>query len=80
MGTKMVKSITDTRRMLIDVDSKEVKRIRAKLKMSQMEFASLLGVPVRTLQEWEQGRSEPRASGAAILRLADSGVLTKRKR
>ena len=31
--------------------------------MSQSEFAKLLGVSVRTLQDWEQGRREP--SGAA---------------
>ncbi|MBM3576418.1 MAG: helix-turn-helix domain-containing protein [Alphaproteobacteria bacterium] len=32
--------------------------------LSQAEFAALLGVSVRTLQDWEQGRRKP--SGAAI--------------
>ena len=31
--------------------------------LSQSDFAKLLGVSVRTLQDWEQGRREP--SGAA---------------
>lgn len=38
----------------------DVKKIRASLGMSQSEFASYFGFSVRTLQEWEQGRSVPR--------------------
>jgi len=37
------------------------KVIRLKLNMSQSAFASLMGVSVRTLQDWEQGRREPQA-------------------
>lgn len=37
-----------------------VKRIRENLSMSQSEFAAYFGFSVRTLQEWEQGRSVPR--------------------
>nr|WP_306298211.1 helix-turn-helix domain-containing protein [Crenothrix polyspora] len=32
--------------------------------LSQVEFAKLLGVSPRTLQDWEQGRREP--TGAAL--------------
>lgn len=38
----------------------DVKRIRESLSMSQSEFAAHFGFSVRTLQEWEQGRSTPR--------------------
>jgi putative transcriptional regulator len=62
------------------VKGKDVKRIRAKLKMSQSEFSTLLGVPAKTLQAWEHDRQEPRSSAVALLKLADSGALTKRKR
>ena len=55
-----------------------IKRIRGEL--SQTEFAELLGVSVRTLQDWEQGRHAPNAAAVALLRLAESGVLKKRKR
>jgi len=60
--------------------AKDVKRIRAKLKMSQAEFARHLGISTRTLQDWEQGRHEPRGSAISLLKMADSGALTKRKR
>src|ERR1700719_1475825 len=41
----------------------DVAMIRGKTGLSQSRFASLLGVSVRTLQDWEQGRRAP--SGAA---------------
>ncbi len=37
-----------------------VRKIRESLGMSQAEFAGYFGFSVRTLQEWEQGRSVPR--------------------
>jgi putative transcriptional regulator len=40
-----------------------VAHIRERTGLSQAKFAALLGVSVRTLQEWEQGRRAP--SGAA---------------
>jgi putative transcriptional regulator len=40
-----------------------VATIRAKTGLSQAQFAELMGVSVRTLQDWEQGRRAP--SGAA---------------
>ena len=38
--------------------------------MSQGEFAKLLGVSVRTLQDWEQGRREPSGAAKTLLRIA----------
>jgi putative transcriptional regulator len=45
--------------------------IRARLKLSQHDFAGMLGVSVRTVQEWEQGRSHPSGPASALLRIAD---------
>jgi putative transcriptional regulator len=43
---------------------------RMKLGVSQKAFAQLLGVSVRTLQEWEQGRREPSGAARTLLRIA----------
>ncbi|MEY4590123.1 MAG: hypothetical protein RL497_2199 [Pseudomonadota bacterium] len=45
--------------------------IRAKLHLSQLSFAGLLGVSVRTLQDWEQGRRQPQGPAIALLRIAE---------
>ena len=45
------------------VNVPSVAEVREKTGLSQTRFAALLGVPVRTLQDWEQGRRAP--SGAA---------------
>ena len=49
----------------------EPKVIRSKLKLSQSAFAGLLGVSMRTLQDWEQGRREPQGPAIALLRIAE---------
>jgi putative transcriptional regulator len=43
---------------------------RLKVGVSQSAFAQLLGVSVRTLQEWEQGRREPSGAAKTLLRIA----------
>jgi len=45
--------------------------IRAKLKLSQSAFAGLMGVSLRTVQDWEQGRRKPSGPAAALLRIAE---------
>jgi putative transcriptional regulator len=47
------------------------KIIRAKLKLSQSAFAGLMGVSLRTVQDWEQGRRKPSGSAVALLRIAE---------
>ena len=45
--------------------------IRAKLNLSQSAFAGLMGVSLRTVQDWEQGRRKPSGPAAALLRIAE---------
>lgn len=48
----------------------EIKRVRAKLNLSQAEFAMMIGVSLRTLQNWEQGRRNPDGPAKALLKVA----------
>jgi putative transcriptional regulator len=48
-----------------------VASIRERTGLSQSKFASLLGVSVRTLQEWEQGRRAPSGAARTLLMVAD---------
>jgi putative transcriptional regulator len=40
--------------------------------LSQSAFAALLGVSVRTLQDWEQGRREPSGAAKTLIRVAET--------
>lgn len=48
-----------------------VRSIREKTGLSQSRFASLLGVSVRTLQDWEQQRRAPSGAAKTLLLIAD---------
>ena len=45
---------------------------RQKLGLSQSEFARLLGISPRTIQEWEQGRRNPQGAALSLLRIAQA--------
>lgn len=47
-----------------------VAEARAKVGLSQSAFAQLLGVSLRTLQDWEQGRRRPTGAAQTLLRVA----------
>jgi len=49
----------------------DVGKVREKTGLSQARFAELLGVSVRTLQEWEQGRRAPSGAARTLLLIAD---------
>lgn len=53
-----------------EVKAPEIKAVREKLSVSQNEFAMMIGVSVRTLQNWEQGRRQPEGPAKALLRVA----------
>lgn len=45
----------------------DVKKIRHKLKLSQIQFSKLIHVSIKTLQNWEQGRRNPQGPAIALL-------------
>jgi putative transcriptional regulator len=49
----------------------DIASIRDKTGLSQARFAQLLGVSVRTLQDWEQGRRAPSGAARTLLMVAD---------
>ena len=48
----------------------DVKHIREQYQLSQSQFAALLGISVKTLQNWEQGRRKPRGPARVLLQVA----------
>jgi putative transcriptional regulator len=77
---KLVKSVTQMgsiirgekvphrRTVLSTVD---VKGLREKLQLTQKEFSGMIGVSIKTLQNWEQGRREPEGPAKALLRVVE---------
>ncbi len=51
------------------VTKSDVKGLRKNTGLTQSEFAKLIGVSVKTLQNWEQGRREPEGPAKALLRV-----------
>jgi putative transcriptional regulator len=44
-----------------------VRDLRRRARLTQVEFASRLGVPVETIRNWEQGKRMPRGPARALL-------------
>lgn len=49
----------------------DVRGLRESIKLTQAAFARMIGVSVRTLQNWEQGRREPDGPAKALLRVVE---------
>lgn len=55
----------------IDYGKAEVRAIRDRTGLSQAEFAEVLSVNIRTLQNWEQGHRHPAGPARALLNLVE---------
>lgn len=55
-----------------DLTEPDIRAIREAAKISQTQFAKLIGVNVRTLQNWEQHRTRPGRPARALLKIAAS--------
>ena len=68
LAAELLQSVREMKAGQLSVVSSPVIEARKKTGLSQSQFAALMGVSVRTLQGWEQGRKQP--SGAARTLLA----------
>lgn len=53
------------------VEPPDAKAVREKTGLSQTGFAAMIGVKVKTLQNWEQHRRQPTGAAAALLTIFD---------
>ena len=59
-----------SRSFVVDKSHVDVKAIREKYELSQSQFALLLGISVKTLRNWEQGRRTPEGPARVLLQIA----------
>ena len=52
---------------LVQVPEVDVRKVRTKMRLSQVQFAAKFGFPPATLRNWEQGRSRPDAPTRVLL-------------
>lgn len=52
------------------IDEPDAKSIRARLQLTQDEFAGLLNISVNTLRNWEQARRKPEGPARVLLSIA----------
>ena len=67
MAGKRVRGVRITRVVVADVQA-----IRKSANVSQARFAKLIGVNLRTLQNWEQRRTRPTGPALALLKIVAS--------
>lgn len=53
------------------LDAPDIKQIREGFNLLQSEFAAMLGISVKTLQNWEQGRRTPPGPARVLLQVAE---------
>ncbi|WP_296405730.1 NadS family protein [Psychrobacter sp.] len=52
-------------------DVPDIKMVRAKTGLSQLQFSEKLNISPRTLQNWEQGTRNPTGAAVTLMRLLD---------
>jgi putative transcriptional regulator len=70
LAAEILQSIRDMKAGKTHVVFSPAAEAREKTGLSQSQFAALLGVSVRTLQGWEQGRKQPSGAAQTLLTIA----------
>jgi len=76
LGAELLASVREmkagVRARALRPEISEIAHARLVSGLSQSAFAALLGVSVRTLQDWEQGRREPSGAAKTLIRVAET--------
>jgi putative transcriptional regulator len=54
------------------IEADHVRHLRARAGLTQVAFATRIGVPVETVRNWEQGKRTPRGPARALLKLIEN--------
>jgi len=79
LGDKLLEAVRQMKAGKGTVVLSPVVEARMKLGLSQSQFSVLMGVSVRTLQDWEQGRRKPSGAAVMLLRVASEHPKVLRK-
>lgn len=72
LAAELLQSVREMKAGQVHVVSSPVIEARKKTGLSQSQFAVLMGVSVRTLQGWEQGRKQPSGAARTLLAIAST--------
>lgn len=70
LGAELLQSVREMKAGRVRTVLSPAIEARKKTGLSQSQFAALLGVSVRTLQGWEQGRKQPSGAALTLLTIA----------
>lgn len=74
LGNKLLQAVKEMKAgkaaRVSRVEPNEVAEARGKTGLTQKEFAEVLHISPRTLQEWEQGRRKPSGPAQALIEIA----------
>ena len=72
LAAELLQAVREMKTGRVQVVTSPVTEARKKTGLSQSQFAALLGVSVRTLQGWEQGRKQPSGAARTLLAIAST--------
>ena len=72
LAAELLQAVREMKAGQVQVVSSPIIEARNKTGLSQSQFAALLGVSVRTLQGWEQGRKQPSGAARTLLAIAST--------